>query len=241
MLVPVEGSLSDRLVLLVDDETSWLKGASAWLRDNRAGFAVMAVDSAEKAAKLIERHRPDLVISDLRLPGMSGLELLLFCRQRFPGMRFMAMSAYGTPDLESRLRQYGAVRFLHKPVDLSALEQTITEALRSKAEDPTAGFLSGISVAGFVQLLNLERQTAVLRLLRPDGRDGWLAFVEGEVWQAGTGDLTGEPAALELLAWEGAELLLEREFFRERRVIEKPLGFLLMEALRKKDEAGAAR
>lgn len=235
----METSLSDRLVLLVDDEVSWLKGASAWLRENEAGFAVMAVESAEKALRLIERHRPDLVISDLRMAGMSGLELLLHCRKRHPGMRFITMSAYGTPDIAAQLRRYGAIRFLHKPVDLSDLEHTINEVLRSKPEDPTAGFLSGISVAGFVQLLNLERQTAVLRLLRSDGQDGWLAFVEGEVWQAGLGDKSGEAAALELLAWEGAELVLERTVFRERRLIQKPLGYLLMEAARQKDEASA--
>ncbi|NMB73533.1 MAG: response regulator [Myxococcales bacterium] len=235
----MEPSLSDRLVLLVDDELSWLKGASAWLRENEAGFAVMAVESAEKALRLVERHRPDLLISDLRLPGMSGLELLLHCRKRYPGMRFMAMSAYGTPDLEERLRQCGAVRFLHKPIDLAELEQTISQVLRSKPEDPTAGFLNGISVAGFVQLLNLERQTAVVRMLHPDGRDGWLAFMEGELWQAGLGDKSGEEAALELLAWEGAELVLERAAFYEKRAIERPLGFLLMEAARRKDEARA--
>ena len=89
---------------------------------------------------------------------------------------------------------------------------------------------------GFVQLLNMERQTARLILKQPEGQTGMLYFVEGNLVHAIAGNQSGEPAAETILAWEQAEMLIERECEQVPRTIAKPLNFLIMDAVRAKDE-----
>ena len=233
----MEAKLTDRLMLLVEDEPALLNGIQAWLRDNEHGFAVMSTSNGQKALELIERYRPDLVVSDLRLPGMDGLELLLACRRQFPHMRFVVMSAFGTAELEELSRRYGAVRFMHKPVDLAILEQTITEVLAQEPDQSRAGFLSGISVVGFVQLLNLERQTISLGIRHPDGQIGMLFFESGELVHAECGNLYGPKAAQALLAMEGAELIIDRTMRTVSRTIKDSLSHLILDMARTQDES----
>lgn len=228
--------LSDKLVLLVDDEEILLKGMLRWLEKNAAGFGVMGAADGTEALELIDRHKPDLVVSDVRMPGLSGLDLLLACRRRYPYTRFVICTSYGTAELERDSLNFGALRFLRKPVDLKLLEKTIGEILTADAVRDQAGFLSGISVAGFVQLLAAERQTASLSLAGPGRDSGRLFFDDGELIHAECEDLTGETAALKLLAWDKAEMSLLHERPAAGRTIERPLHFLLMEAVRLSDE-----
>jgi CheY-like chemotaxis protein len=233
--------LSDKLVLLVDDEESLLRGMQAWLRDNQAGYAVFSASDGTQGLKLIKQHRPDLVVADIRMPGLNGLELLLTCRKKYPDTRFILMSAYGTKEIEQRSLSYGAVLFLHKPVDLPNLEQTIINVLGTEPACEPGGFLSGISVPGFAQLLNVERQTLVLNLSKKEGSSGSLYFVDGELVHAVRGDTTGEQAAMELLAWDQADMLIDCGQVPDARTIEKPLSLLLMESMRAKDEKTKAK
>ena len=229
-------TLSDKMVLLVDDEASLLHGMLAWLEKNAAGFAVMGASDGIRALELIDRHKPDLVVTDIRMPGLSGLELLLACRRRFPDVKFVICTAYGSAELERDLLNSGALRFLRKPVDLAVLERTIGEILSADAVRGQAGFLSGISVAGFVQLLAAERQTVSLSLAGPGRENGVLFFDSGELIHAACGELSGEPAAMKLLGWEAAEMSLLRDGPRVGRTVEHSLNYLIMEAVRLKDE-----
>jgi CheY-like chemotaxis protein len=232
----MDPALSNKLVLLVEDEELLLRGMQAWLRDNELGYAVMTAANGQQALDLVERYQPDLVISDLRLPGMDGLELLLACRKRFAQMRFVVMSAYGTPDLEERSLRSGAVRFLHKPVDMVQLEATIAEVLGQNPQEERAGFLSGVSIPGFVQLLSMERKSVRLHLRREGQPDGALHLADGALIHARCGPLEGESAALALLAWDDAEMWLEAGERTCPRTISKALPGLILDALRLRDE-----
>jgi CheY-like chemotaxis protein len=233
--------MAEKLVLLVDDEKALLDGMEAWLRDNDSGFAVMSAPDGKKGLELFERYRPDLVVSDVRMPGMSGLELLLSCQRKHPGTRFMLMSAYATEELEQKALSCGAVHFLKKPVDLPHLEKTIVEILGRESSTTPGGFLSGISVPGFVQLLNLERQTLSLRLEQREGSPGTIYFRRGELVHAVYKEQHGEPAVLEMLGWEQVDMLIDRNSTQVPRTVYKPIAHLIMEAMRAKDEEKKAR
>jgi CheY-like chemotaxis protein len=228
--------LSDKLVLVVDDEESLLKGMLAWLEKNAAGFAVMGATDGTRALVMIDSHKPDLVVTDIRMPGLSGLELLIACRRRFPDIKFVICTAYPSAGLERDSLNSGAIRFLSKPVDMALLEKTIVEILSADAVRGQAGFMSGISVAGFVQLLAAERQTVCLSLAGPGRENGVLFLDRGELVHAECGELSGEPAALKLLAWDEAEMSILRDGFRVGRTIERSLNYLIMESVRLKDE-----
>ncbi|MBN2496522.1 MAG: response regulator [Deltaproteobacteria bacterium] len=223
------------LVLLVDDEPLLLDGLRIWLEGN-GRLRVLSCGSAAAALEIIDRHGPDLVVSDVRMPGMDGIELLLVCRSRFPRIRFALMSAFGTPALEARSRRDGAVRFFHKPVEPDRLEREVLDLLGLERDQQRSGFLCGVSVQGFLQLLAMERKTVALRLRAGDGQEGTLYLADGSLVHAELGDWLGEGAALELVGWEQPEMEIAPWVPAGPRTVQENLPSLIMEAACLRDE-----
>jgi EAL domain-containing protein (putative c-di-GMP-specific phosphodiesterase class I) len=113
-------------VLLVDDDRP-MRTALARLLEH-AGFSPMTAGTVEEARKLLAAETIDVVVSDINMPGSSGLQFLAEVRERDPGLPFVLMTA--APQLESAVMavNLGAFRYLMKPVDLAELEATIRKA-----------------------------------------------------------------------------------------------------------------
>jgi two-component system NtrC family response regulator len=117
-------------LLVIDDEESQLTAISGFLR--KIGYNVINGHSAEEALPIIEREPVDLVISDMRMTGMSGLELMQKIRPAMPDVMFILMTAYGTVDSAVESIKQGAFNYLTKPIDLDQLEISISKALESR-------------------------------------------------------------------------------------------------------------
>ncbi len=114
-------------VMLVDDEKIILDGISqmidwASLETQLVGTASNGVDAFEKVKEL----QPDIVVSDIRMPGMDGLELVAAVHRSYPSIRFVLLSGFGEFDYASRAMQYGVKHYLLKPTN----ENKIAEALK---------------------------------------------------------------------------------------------------------------
>ena len=97
MSVSANSSESATRLLVVDDDPDMLRLLS--MRLNGAGYHVTAVDSAEAALAQLDIERPQLVLSDVRLPGKDGLALFDDIRQRHPSLPVILLTAHGTiPD-----------------------------------------------------------------------------------------------------------------------------------------------
>ena len=114
-------------VLLVDDDADLLRLLS--MRLTAAGYRVSVAESAEAALAQVALQRPQLVVSDVQLPGMDGLALFDALRQRHPLLPVILLTAHGTiPDaVEATAR--GVYTYLTKPFDGKQLQDTIAEAL----------------------------------------------------------------------------------------------------------------
>ncbi len=127
-------------VLLVDDDADLLRLLA--MRLGGAGYRVSTAESAEAALSLVARERPQLVVSDVRLPGQDGLALFDTLRQRHPLLPVILLTAHGTiPDAVDATRR-GVFRYLTKPFDGKDLLDTVAEALALGAPpepDPTHG------------------------------------------------------------------------------------------------------
>src|SRR5262245_18514340 len=122
--------MSQRL-LLVDDDAR----VRATLGDAlaEAGYAVRQASSAVEALKLIDAERPDVVLSDVRMPAMDGLELLKLLRQRVREADVVLMTAFDDmPTVVTAMRE-GAAEFLVKPVDLDNLLAVLRRLFEDRA------------------------------------------------------------------------------------------------------------
>jgi two-component system response regulator GlrR len=115
-------------LLLVDDDASLLKLLS--IRLEAEGYQVQTAESAEEAIQVLRNEPVELVVTDLRMDGASGLELFEQVRHFHPGMPVIIMSAQGTIPEAVAATQKGVFEFLTKPVDKDKLLATIEAALQ---------------------------------------------------------------------------------------------------------------
>ncbi len=118
-------------LLVVDDERGLCAGVQEALR--REGFAVEAVNDSESALKLVHSRLYNLIITDVKMPGMDGLELLRQVRERSPDTLFILMTAYGTVESAVQAMKAGAYDYLAKPLDLMRLRALVQKALEFQA------------------------------------------------------------------------------------------------------------
>ncbi len=120
-----------RRVLFVDDEPRILEGLQRMLRPQRQQWEMSFASSGEAALKLLAEKPFDVIVSDMRMPGMDGAALLIEVRDRFPGVVRMLLTGYTS--LESAVRAIPvAHQFMVKPCDPSLLQVTVERACSLK-------------------------------------------------------------------------------------------------------------
>jgi two-component system, NtrC family, response regulator AtoC len=113
-------TMSGSTVLIVDDERTLARAVKAFLAE--AGYEAEVAGDGEKALELLPRLRPDVVFADVRLPGMSGIDLLKRIREFDPAIPVIIMTAYGTIEGAVEAVKLGAFDYMKKPVDLEELK-----------------------------------------------------------------------------------------------------------------------
>ena len=106
-------------VLIADDEPNMRKTLSAILR--RQGYEVSTADDGDAAVQMCAEKGFDVVLLDVRMPGIDGVEAFRQIRRHQEGVRVVLMSAYGMDALKPSLLDEGVIAFLSKPLDLDYL------------------------------------------------------------------------------------------------------------------------
>ena len=115
------------LIMVVDDDAAVCWALEQALIAN--GFRVQVAADAAAARRGIRRHRPDLVITDVRMPGESGLDLLAGLHSEYPQLPVVVSTAYGTMETAIEAVQRGAFDYLPKPLDLDRTIELVRRAL----------------------------------------------------------------------------------------------------------------
>ena len=122
--------MSDRpVILIVDDEKNTREGLARALRDE---YAVAQAENGQRALEWLEMHSADVVLSDLRMPGMDGMTLLSRLLGRDPRPVLILLTAYGSIETAVEAMKRGAYDFLTKPVNLDRLELLLKRALAER-------------------------------------------------------------------------------------------------------------
>jgi DNA-binding NtrC family response regulator len=121
-------------LLVVDDDADMLRLLT--MRLTAAGYRVTAVTSAEAALTQLHIERPQLVLSDVRLPGRDGLALFDDIRQQHPSLPVILLTAHGTIPDAVEATERGVFTYLTKPFDGKGLLDKIAQALALSADPP---------------------------------------------------------------------------------------------------------
>lgn len=120
---------SKATVLVVEDDKNTRDGLERALK---ARYDVYVAEDAERAMSVLGGHSIDVLLSDVRMPGMDGLTLMRRALAQFPGLICILLTAYGNVESAVEAMKYGAYDFLMKPVNLDRLEMLLERALRSR-------------------------------------------------------------------------------------------------------------
>ena len=118
-------------LLVVDDEVDFARMIQRTL--TQAGYRVDAAVSAAQAITLQRKHSYDLALVDMRMPEMTGLELLQYLKVRDRKMFVILMTAYGSLSLGIEALRKGAIHYLAKPFKLTDLKRDVADALTRRA------------------------------------------------------------------------------------------------------------
>lgn len=146
-------------LLLVDDDPGLLKLLG--MRLVSEGYSVVTAESGQEGLKVLSREKIDLVISDLRMDEMDGLQLFTEIQKQQPGMPVIILTAHGSiPDAVAATQQ-GVFSFLTKPVDKDALYKAIDSALEHAAPSGDDAWRESIVTRSPVMLRLLEQARMV--------------------------------------------------------------------------------
>jgi len=119
-----------RRILVVDDDPTIRSSFTEVLADEETEVRTAA--SAEEALAAIDAQRPDLVLSDVRMPGLDGIELLRLLKERVPGTDVIIMTAYDDMPTAVAAMREGAFDFLPKPLDLEDLQRVLDRVFEDR-------------------------------------------------------------------------------------------------------------
>jgi two-component system response regulator CpxR len=118
--------MRDLTVLLVDDEQEFVETLSERLR-MREFDTKLALDG-EEALEAVQDGEPDVMVLDLNLPGIGGMEVLRKVKKAYPGVQVVILTGHGTDKQAEQARRLGAYAYLQKPVELHRLSEILREA-----------------------------------------------------------------------------------------------------------------
>jgi len=120
-------------ILLVDDEKEFVETLSERIRmrDHDSDVAL----NGEDALKRIDDDLPDVVVLDLKMPGIDGMEVLKRIRSAYPDVQVIMLTGHGSDKDEKEARKLGAFEYLQKPVEIDTLMKKIKKAYKQKFED----------------------------------------------------------------------------------------------------------
>ena len=201
-------------LLIIDDDDVVRASLAAYLEDS--GFSVLQAGNGQQGLQVFEEHQPDLVICDLRMPQMGGLELIRRISERAPQLPVIVVSGAGVMNDAVEALRLGAADYLIKPLeDLAVLEHSVRRAL-----DRSRLVLENQRYRDKLEAANRELE-ASLHLLQEDqnaGRQVQMNMLPESPWTAG--DLSFEHQII-------PSLYLSGDFADYFRVDERRIAFYL--------------
>lgn len=220
-------------VLIVDDEETLTWSMAKSLSKDKDKYEVLIANNGKEALNLLKKHKIDLVISDIKMPDINGLDLLVNIKVEHPQTKVIIMTAYGSADVQKEASRRGSLFYIEKPFEISDIRKIIIDLIGKKKG--FQGRVFDVQLTDIIQMNCLGRLTTALVITR-NGEKGVIYFNEGEVIHAECGDQKGTEAFYKILSWEEGEFVSNIGFVPPVQTIFQSWEHLLVEAMRRTDE-----
>jgi len=227
-------------VLIVDDDPAVLELYRDLLSQLPSHPEIFTTTSGARALSMLKSESFRLLLCDLKMPTMDGLQVLSIVRRSFPELRTVVMTAVHNEEFRSRAYALGVDLFWLKPDTQQNMEMFLQciESLLGRDEEGGFRGVQSKSLMDLIQMECLSQSSTVLRVTR-GSLSGRIWIISGELIDAETEGARGETAFRRILEWKsGTFENLPAEPGRERSIT-KPANALLLEAAQAMDEIAA--
>lgn len=235
-------SSNRKTVLFVDDEMQFLELLQPYMERLSGGaWEMILADNSAAALNALNSHAVDLAVLDVRMPVMDGVQLLQLINRKHPQLRKAVLSGHIDEECRSLAFSGGAELVLEKPHDAAGYEAIFTalnELVHLPSEQGFRGVLRRVGLEDIIQMECLSRHSLILEV-SARGQRARLYIREGSLIHAEFNDITGEAALQQLLTLSGGEFHHRPFIAPSRETLEGSWEFLLLEAVRQRDEAAS--
>ena len=183
-------------VLVVDGDKEKSLVLHRVLHEGNQLFDVLLAASADVAREIMRDVSVDVVITDIDLPGESGVDLVCWAAIEFPETVYVVQTSDDVDQLQQRISWLGCLRLMKKPCDPAEVLKIVREAL--DCIHRLSGCFSALSAADLIQMLCLAQRTAALRITA-GGEAGTVMVKDGQLLHASWGTLVGQEALCAIL------------------------------------------
>jgi CheY-like chemotaxis protein len=226
-------------ILLLDDDQQILDIYQELLKQLPSKPEVHVSNAGARAIAMLHSEPFNLLITDLRMPKMDGLQVLAIVRRKFPNLRIVVLTGVVDEEYRSRAYAQGVESFWQKPTNSEEIElfQDCIEALLDHDPRTDEGFrgMQSKSLVDLIQLECLSSSSSVLHVTQGT-LDGKIWLQNGEIIDATTASFTGEEAFREILSWKSGNFEILPADPEHARTIQNSYQALLLDSAQAMDE-----
>jgi CheY-like chemotaxis protein len=226
-------------VLFVDDSMAFLETFSKLCSVfSNNTWEIHSAPTADRALAILQESPIDLVVLDIGIPVVDGLQLLGIINQRYPGLKLAVMTGSATESNRAACLANGAELFIEKPVSADGIKvvfNLLNDLMSWAHRDGFSGALRQVGMQDVIQMECIGRRSSILEIRNRELR-GQIYIEAGVITHAAVGTLVGQQAFFRLLSLSGGEFKVKPFQAPPQRTIQDRWEFLLMEAARACDE-----
>jgi CheY-like chemotaxis protein len=225
--------MEKKRVLVVDDEEDLTWSIAKNLARDKDRYDLITVNSGKEALDVLSQLPVNLVVSDVRMPEISGLDLLLKIKENYPLTKVVIMTAYGSSEVQDEASKRGCFKYIEKPFEMNKLRELILSGIEEKKG--FEGRISDFQLSDLIQMNCLGRLTNAI-FVSKDDQQGAIFFEDGNIVHAVVDNIEGENAFYEILTWQGGSFSVEKSRKAEKETVHKGWQTLLLEGMKRADE-----
>ena len=198
-------NMPEHRVLIVDDEEDLTWSITKSLKRENRISEVNSFNSGSEALEILQNERVDLLVTDLRMPGINGFALIKYIQEKKLNTKIIIMTAYRSEEILNKVLMDDKCSFIEKPFEMSSLKQKIYKIL-----EPVPLKVKNDASRKILHLLDTTTTIDDLRVTLVSGsKKGRLYISKGQIYQAELGYMNGKNALDEMLNWVHCRLEVE--------------------------------
>jgi len=219
-----------KTILIVDDDMDFLRCVENFINVYVEQIDVLTASDGREALQILREKRVDLLVTDIRMPMMDGIELLNHLRLIHQNIPAIVMTGFNTPENHKRLAAIGQFDIFEKTMKLKTLGEKILHIINRNSKD----YVRGVTLENLLQMIQIEQKSCTLKVRSKD-KVGYLYLKDGKLVNAKNSGIEGEEAAVKIISWVSAETEMQDNCQTQTK-IQTSLMHILLKATQFKDE-----